>query len=106
MALTYAAPGRVTRAADVVRPHSAGTCVTKTITRIIAALTPSASLREKSTDLVNEDELARRRQVYEPPAIPARGYARLYATHVLQADRGCDLDFPDRGRNAAAARVD
>ena len=43
--------------------------------------------------LVDENELARRRQAYEPPPIPARGYARLHATHVLQADRGCDLDF-------------
>jgi hypothetical protein len=30
--------------------HSTGTCVTKTITGIIAALRPSASLRAKSTE--------------------------------------------------------
>jgi dihydroxy-acid dehydratase len=25
--------------------------------------------------------------------VPARGYRRLYADHVLQADLGCDFDF-------------
>ena len=50
--------------------------------------------------LVDGDELERRRDVYRPPSVPARGYARLHATHVLQADRGCDLDFlvPDKSR--------
>jgi dihydroxy-acid dehydratase len=43
--------------------------------------------------LVDEAELARRRAAYTPPPVPARGYARLHAKHVLQADRGCDLDF-------------
>ena len=43
--------------------------------------------------LVDDAELERRRDVYRPPPVPARGYARLHATHVLQADRGCDLDF-------------
>jgi dihydroxy-acid dehydratase len=43
--------------------------------------------------LIDDAELARRRLEYAPPAAPARGYARLHATSVLQADRGCDLDF-------------
>jgi dihydroxy-acid dehydratase len=43
--------------------------------------------------LVNDDELARRRASYRPPPKPDRGYARLHADHVLQADRGCDFDF-------------
>jgi len=43
--------------------------------------------------LVGEEEIARRRAAYRPPATPARGYARLFAEHVLQADRGCDFDF-------------
>jgi dihydroxy-acid dehydratase len=48
--------------------------------------------------LVEERELARRRaereRIPEPAAgAPARGYARLYMEHVLQADRGCDFDF-------------
>ena len=27
------------------------------------------------------------------PALPERGYARLFLDSVLQADRGCDFDF-------------
>jgi dihydroxy-acid dehydratase len=43
--------------------------------------------------LVAADEIARRRAAWMPPPKPARGYARLYAEHVTQADRGCDFDF-------------
>jgi dihydroxy-acid dehydratase len=43
--------------------------------------------------LVDETELARRRASFRPPPMPPRGYARLHAEHVLQADRGCDFDF-------------
>jgi dihydroxy-acid dehydratase len=44
--------------------------------------------------LVDGAELARRRATLRPTATsPARGYARLYAQHVLQADEGCDFDF-------------
>lgn len=44
--------------------------------------------------LVDDDELARRRELLAPNAPrPTRGYARLYAEHVLQADEGCDFDF-------------
>ena len=44
--------------------------------------------------LVDDAELARRRQTLAPPLpLPKRGYARLYAEHVLQADQGCDFDF-------------
>jgi len=43
--------------------------------------------------LVDGAELERRRAAYRPPPVPGRGYAHLHATHVLQADRGCDLDF-------------
>jgi dihydroxy-acid dehydratase len=43
--------------------------------------------------LVDEPELAKRRAVWKPPAKPARGYARLYAERVTQADKGCDFDF-------------
>ncbi|MEM7042437.1 MAG: dihydroxy-acid dehydratase [Pseudomonadota bacterium] len=52
------------------------------------------SVERRSVDLlVSEDELTRRREVHEPPAPPARGYARLYHDHVLPADAGCDFDF-------------
>ncbi len=43
--------------------------------------------------LVDEGELARRRTEFRAPDSPPRGYARLHAEHVLQADRGCDFDF-------------
>jgi dihydroxyacid dehydratase/phosphogluconate dehydratase len=43
---------------------------------------------------VPDDELERRRAAWSPPPRPAsRGWVRLYTEHVLQADRGCDLDF-------------
>jgi dihydroxy-acid dehydratase len=43
---------------------------------------------------VTEDELARRRAGWRPPAPHAsRGWTRLYGEHVQQADSGADLDF-------------
>lgn len=44
--------------------------------------------------LVAEDELARRRPALAPQReAPARGYARLYAQEVMQAEDGCDFAF-------------
>jgi dihydroxy-acid dehydratase len=44
--------------------------------------------------LVDDAELAVRQQtVSAQPVRPARGYARLYAEHVLGADEGCDFAF-------------
>ena len=44
--------------------------------------------------LVDDAELERRRATSAPaPPVPDRGYARLYAQHVTQADEGCDFDF-------------
>jgi L-arabonate dehydrase len=44
--------------------------------------------------LVDENEIQRRLdECPASPPLPSRGYARLYAQHVLQADRGCDFDF-------------
>ena len=44
--------------------------------------------------LVDEDELQQRRDAWQPdPAHYTRGYAKLYIDHVLQADKGADLDF-------------
>lgn len=56
------------------------------------------SVRDKALELlVDEAELERRRAEASPaaagPAKPARGYARLYDEHILQADEGCDFDF-------------
>lgn len=43
---------------------------------------------------VGEIELDRRRSAWQPPAPPSeRGYYKLYFDHVMQADRGADLDF-------------
>jgi dihydroxy-acid dehydratase len=51
---------------------------------------PARTLRME----VDDQELSRRRQQWQPPGpSPARGYARLYVDHVLQANRGADLDF-------------
>jgi dihydroxy-acid dehydratase len=43
--------------------------------------------------LVDEREVQHRLAGIARPATPARGYRRLYAEHVLQADGGCDFDF-------------
>ena len=50
--------------------------------------------KERRLDLkVDESELAKRRAAWKAPDKPARGYARLYAERVTQADKGCDFDF-------------
>ncbi|MGB7268983.1 MAG: IlvD/Edd family dehydratase [Albidovulum sp.] len=44
--------------------------------------------------LVDEAELAARRAAWAPdPPHYTRGYAKMYIDHVLQADKGADLDF-------------
>ncbi|MHB1571619.1 MAG: dihydroxy-acid dehydratase domain-containing protein, partial [Solirubrobacteraceae bacterium] len=43
---------------------------------------------------VSDEELAARRADWSPPQpASSRGWVRLYIEHVLQADKGCDLDF-------------
>jgi dihydroxy-acid dehydratase len=43
---------------------------------------------------VSDDEIKRRRAIWQAPPPPAdRGYTKMYFDHVLQADRGADLDF-------------
>jgi dihydroxy-acid dehydratase len=43
---------------------------------------------------VSDEELEHRRATWEPPAASfERGYYKLYIEHVMQADRGADLDF-------------
>ena len=52
---------------------------------------------------VDEDELARRRAAWTPPAPRyERGWGWMYSRHVTQADQGCDFDFlqSDFGRTA------
>jgi dihydroxy-acid dehydratase len=43
---------------------------------------------------VSDDELARRRAAWRPPAPHyARGYGAMFSEHIGQADEGCDFDF-------------
>ena len=55
---------------------------------------------------VDDDELSRRRAEWSPPVVERadRGWRRLYLDHVLQADRGCDLDFLVGSSGSAVAR--
>ena len=55
----------------------------------------SLSISNKSLNLnIRDDELERRRNAMTlQPAQPTRGYAKLYADHVTQADQGADFDF-------------
>ena len=50
------------------------------------------SVQERRLDLlVAPDLLDHRRAAWRPPARPARGWDRIIAEQVLQADEGCDL---------------
>ena len=50
------------------------------------------SVKDRSLDLlVDAAELERRRAAWAPPAKPVRGWDRIIADQVLQADEGCDL---------------
>jgi dihydroxy-acid dehydratase len=49
--------------------------------------------RRELTLRVDARELAVRRAQWKPAERPRRGYARLYADHILQAHAGCDFDF-------------
>src|SRR5688500_6141210 len=53
------------------------------------------SVKARTIDLLApESELQKRKAAWKPPvAPPARGYAKLYMDHVLQAEHGCDFDF-------------
>jgi dihydroxy-acid dehydratase len=52
----------------------------------------------KLTVKVSDDELARRKAAWRPPAPRySRGYGRVFASHVTQANEGCDFDFLERG---------
>lgn len=43
--------------------------------------------------IVDAEELRNRREQFIKPDPPKRGWARLYAEHVLQANEGADMDF-------------
>jgi dihydroxy-acid dehydratase len=52
----------------------------------------------KLTLKVSDEELARRRTAWKPPAPRyGRGYGAMFARHITQANEGCDFDFLERG---------
>ena len=54
---------------------------------------------------VPDAELQRRRASWHPPEpVFERGYYKLYYDHVMQADRGADLDFLPGKSGAAVPR--
>ncbi|HXY49487.1 MAG TPA: IlvD/Edd family dehydratase [Terriglobales bacterium] len=53
---------------------------------------------------VDDATLAARRAEWKPPALPERGWLRLYVEHVQQADKGADLDFLVGHSGAGVAR--
>jgi dihydroxy-acid dehydratase len=47
--------------------------------------------------LISDEELARRKAAWVPPAPRfTRGYGAMHQIHVMQADKGCDFDFLQR----------
>jgi dihydroxy-acid dehydratase len=49
---------------------------------------------------VSEEELARRRAAWRPPAPRyPRGYGAMFSAHIGQADQGCDFDYLLAGEN-------
>ena len=53
---------------------------------------------------VDDATLAARRKAWTAPEVPARGYAKLYVEHVLQAEQGADFDFLVGSSGAAVPR--
>jgi L-arabonate dehydrase len=54
---------------------------------------------------LGDDELAQRRKTLRPSTpVADSGYQRLHIHHVLQADRGADLDFLVGRRGSAVQR--
>jgi dihydroxy-acid dehydratase len=48
----------------------------------------------KLTLCIADDEMARRRAAWKPGAPKyQRGYGKIFAQHIKQADQGCDFDF-------------
>jgi dihydroxy-acid dehydratase len=67
-------------------------------------ITLDAAGRRLTLD-VSDEELARRQRAWRAPSPKmSGGYQKLYVDHVLQADRGCDLDFLVGKRGAEIPR--
>ena len=67
------------------------------------SITLNVKKREIGLD-VDENTLSTRRAKWTAPSLPERGYLRLYAKHVMQADKGADLDFLVGNSGAKVAR--
>jgi dihydroxy-acid dehydratase len=56
--------------------------------------------------IVSDAELTARRAAWQPPARRyERGWGALYASHVTQADAGCDFDFLHAGAETAEPEI-
>ena len=67
---------------------------------VISLDVPNRSLRLEVDDRI----LDARRAQWSPPVLPERGWVRFYIEHVLQADKGADLDFLVGRSGAQVAR--
>jgi len=57
--------------------------------------------------LVSEEELEQRRAAWTAPEPRfERGYGWMFSKHVLQADKGCDFDYLERGFGRVAGEPD
>ena len=62
------------------------------------------SVKERRIDvLLSNQDLEKRRCGTQPPAVPERGYANLYARSVLGPELGCDFDFLRQAPNETDA---
>ncbi len=63
--------------------------------------------KRKIEMLVDDQELARRRAAWKPPAPRyERGYGWMFARHITQANEGCDFDFLETDFGAPVAEPD
>jgi dihydroxyacid dehydratase/phosphogluconate dehydratase len=73
--------------------------------RNLMAMVTEEMIRAQPMDAVVLKACAQALGRREAPGTPARGYARLFQEHILQADEGCDFDFLVEGRASAGPSV-
>jgi len=66
------------------------------------------NINERRIDmLVDDDELARRREAWTPPAPKfQRGYGWMFSQHIKQANEGCDFDYLETKFGASPGEPD
>ena len=66
------------------------------------------NINERRIDmLVDDNELARRRDAWTPPAPKfQRGYGWMFSRHIKQADEGCDFDYLETKFGASPGEPD